>query len=185
MAGEQTPARRALHEALLDQIRLDDLLDRVARLGQRRRDGVDADRPAAVIERDHVEIAPVHRVHAGGIDLERLQRLVGDRAVDRRRARHMREVAHALEQPPRDARRAARAPRDLVGAVGRHRNAEHARAARHDQLEFLLGVEIEPHRNAEAVAQRRGEQARARGRADQRELARDRSSPSAPPAPRR
>ena len=52
MAGEQAPARRALQEALLDQIRLDDLLDRVARLGQRRRDGLDADRPAAVVERD-------------------------------------------------------------------------------------------------------------------------------------
>ena len=47
--------------------------------------------------------------------------------------------------------------------------AEHARAAVHDLLQFGLGVEIQPHRNAEAVAQRRGEQARARRRADQRE----------------
>jgi hypothetical protein len=43
------PARRALDEALLDQIGLDDLLDRVARLGQRGRDRLDADRAAAVI----------------------------------------------------------------------------------------------------------------------------------------
>ena len=52
----------------------------------------------------------------------------------------------------------------------RDRDAEHARAAVDDQLQLLAGVEIEPHRNAEAVAQRRGEQARARRRADQREL---------------
>ena len=36
----------------------------------------------------------------------------------------------------------------------RHRQAEHARAARDDQFQFGVGVEIQPHRNAEAVAQR-------------------------------
>ena len=49
VAGEQAAARGALQEALLDQKRLDDLLDRVARLGQRRRDRLDPDRPAAVL----------------------------------------------------------------------------------------------------------------------------------------
>ena len=49
VAGEQPAARRALQEALLDQERLDDLLDGVARLGQRRRDRLDPDRPAAVV----------------------------------------------------------------------------------------------------------------------------------------
>ena len=68
---------------------------------------------------------------------------------------------------PGDARRAARAPRDLVGAVRGDADAEHARAAIDDLLELFLGVEIQPHRNAEAVAQRIGEQARARGGADQ------------------
>ena len=34
MAGQQPPARRALDEALLDQERLDDVLDGVARLRQ-------------------------------------------------------------------------------------------------------------------------------------------------------
>src|ERR1043166_5265986 len=132
MSGEQPPARRALHEALLDQERLDDLLDRVARLGERRRNGLDPDRSAAVIERDQREVAPIHGVEAGGVDLERVERLVGDRAVDRRGSVDMREVAHALQQPARDARRAARATRDLVGALGRDLDAEHARAAVHD-----------------------------------------------------
>ena len=44
---QQASARRALQQALLDQIGLDDVLDGVARLGQGGRDGLDADRPAA------------------------------------------------------------------------------------------------------------------------------------------
>ena len=65
---------------------------------------------------------------------------------------------------PRERRAISLAP------SARHADAEHARAAVDDQLELRLGVEVEPHRNAEPVAQRIGEQARARGGADQREL---------------
>ena len=75
---EQPAARRALHEALLDQVGLDDVLDRVARLRQRRRDRLDADRAAGEILRDHREVAPVERVEAVRVDLEREQRLVGE-----------------------------------------------------------------------------------------------------------
>ena len=80
------------------------------------------------------------------------------------------EVAHAAQQSPGDARRAARAPRDLARAISRHRHAEHARAASHDQLQLLGRVEIQPYRNAEAVAQRRRQQPGARGGADEREF---------------
>src|SRR5580693_365338 len=76
MAGQEASARSALEEALLDQERLDDLLDGVARLRQRRGDGLDADRAAAVIHRDRREIAPVHGVEAAGIDLEGDERVV-------------------------------------------------------------------------------------------------------------
>ena len=65
--------------------------------------------------------------------------------------------------------RAARAARDLGGAVGADRDLEHAGAAGDDRLELGVGVEIQAHGDAEAVAQRRGEQPRARGGADQRE----------------
>ena len=47
---QKPAARRALHEALLDEIGLDDVLDRVARLGQRGGDRLDADRAAAETE---------------------------------------------------------------------------------------------------------------------------------------
>ena len=48
-------------------------------------------------------------------------------------------------------------------------DAEQARGAADDLLQFLDRVEIEPDRNPEPVAQRRGQQPLPRGRADQRE----------------
>src|SRR6185436_7942749 len=114
-----TPTRRALNEAFLDQKWLDDLFDCVARLRERRRDGFDTDRTAAVVLRNHGEIAPVHRIEPGAVDFER----------------------------------AARAARDLVGAICCHADAKHAGATVDDLLELGLGIEIEPDRNAEAVAQ--------------------------------
>src|SRR6202040_2021879 len=64
MRGQQPPARGALQIAALDQKRLDDVLDRIARLRQRRRHGLDADRAAAVVHRDGGEITPVHGVES-------------------------------------------------------------------------------------------------------------------------
>ncbi len=52
----------------------------------------------------------------------------------------------------------------------RHADAEHAGAALHDQLQLVDGVELEPDRDAEAVAQRRREEPGAGRRADEREL---------------
>ena len=45
-------ARRARDEALLQQIRLDDFLDGVARFGQTGSDGLDADRAAPIVDGD-------------------------------------------------------------------------------------------------------------------------------------
>ena len=46
---------------------------------------------------------------------------------------------------------------------------EQGRGARHHLLQLVDGVEMEPDRDAEAIAQRRGQQALARGGADQGE----------------
>ena len=110
-------ARRALHEALLDQIGLDDLLDGVARLAQRRGKGLDADRTAGVAFRDEREIAPVESIETAGVHFEPGQRRVGDDAVDLDAAGDGGEIAHALQQAAGDARRAARALGDLARAV--------------------------------------------------------------------
>ena len=80
------------------------------------------------------------------------------------------EVAHAAQKATGDARRAARAPGDLFRAGVVEADAKHARAALDDQLQFFRRVEIEPYRNAEAVAQRRRQETRAGRRADQGEF---------------
>ena len=72
----------------------------------------------------------------------------------------------------------------LRAGVG-DRRAEDARAAAHDRLQLRVGVEIEPDRDAEAVAERRGQEPEPRRRADQREARQVDAGPSAPPAPRR
>src|SRR5690348_6836220 len=81
----------------------------------------------------------------------------------------MREVAYAPQEPAGNAWGAACAPRDLVRALRAHAEAEHARAARHDLLQFCFGIEIQPDRNAEAVAQRICQKPGARRRTDQGE----------------
>src|SRR5690606_18728639 len=80
--GKHPPARRALQKALLDKIGLDNILNRVARLRQPCGNRFDADRPAAEIARDHVEIAPVELIEATMIDLQPRQSLIGDLTVD-------------------------------------------------------------------------------------------------------
>ncbi len=83
-----------------------------------------------------LEIAPVHLVEADRVDVEQAQRAVGDRAGDGRRALDDGEVAHAAQQAPGDARRAARALGDFVGAVLGQLQPDHPRAAPHDALQF-------------------------------------------------
>src|SRR5581483_12164265 len=54
---QHAAARRALHEALLHEEGLDHILERVALVGERRRQRLDAHRPAAVILGEAAEIA--------------------------------------------------------------------------------------------------------------------------------
>ena len=86
------------------------------------------------------------------------------------RVRRGGKIAHAAQQASCDARRAAGAARDLVGAVRRHPDVEHAGAAGDDLFQLFLGVEIQANRNAETIAQRIGQQPGARGGADEGEF---------------
>ncbi len=64
----------------------------------------------------------------------------------------MSEVAHPTHQPPGDARRAAAAPRDFARAALVDSQFEQSRPAGDHLEQFVLGVEIEPHRNPETIA---------------------------------
>src|SRR5437868_4817226 len=111
---EQAPTRGTLDQALLDQERLDDLLDGVAWLRQRGGDCLYPHRSAAVIMRDGGEIAAVHGVETGSVDFKLQQRFVGDGAIDAPVPAHGRKIAHAAKEPARDARRTARAAGDFI-----------------------------------------------------------------------
>ena len=173
---QHAPARRAADEALLQQERLDDLLQRVARLRQGRRQRLDADRAAVVVAGDAGEVAVVERIEALAVDLELAQRPVGDLGGRRpcafstaAKSRTRRSRRPAMRGVPRERRAISAAPSGLMATLSTP--APRVTIV----LELGVGVEVEAHGDAEAVAQRRGEQARARGGADQREAWRGRS----------
>src|SRR5262249_37901223 len=141
----------------------------IARLRERCSDRFDADRAAAEIDGDAGEIAPVESVEAAAVNLEIGERAVGDLDIDLGRLRNRGEVAYPAQEPAGDARGAARAPCNLARALLACPDLEHARRAAHDFEQFVFAIEIEPHRNAEPVAQRRGEEAGASGGTDERE----------------
>ena len=90
--------------------------------------------------------------------------------VDRGGVGDGRKIPHPPKQPSGNARGAASAAGDFVGAVRRHADPEHTGAAGDDLFQLFLGVEVQPDRNAKTVAQRIGQKPRARGGAHQREL---------------
>jgi hypothetical protein len=161
-------ARRALQEALLDQVGFEHVLDGVARLADGGGEVVDADRAAAELVDHRRQQLAVHDVEAAVVDVEHQQRQIGD---------FLRDVAAALTSAKSRTRRSRRlamrgVPRERRRSPARRphrRHLEQLRRAGDDQRQFLGGVELEPGDDAEAVAQRVGQHAGAGGRADQRE----------------
>ena len=96
------------------------------------------------------------------------QRDVGDGLCQPPVAFNQREIDHPPQEPPGNARRAARATGNLDHALGVGIDVRQARAARDDAGQFLGGVEMQPCRDAEAVAERRGQQPHPRRGTDQR-----------------
>ena len=72
--GGDPAARRALEEALLEEEGLVDVLEGVALLAHGGGDGLHAHRAAAELLDDGEQDLPVHRVEAGGVDLQALER---------------------------------------------------------------------------------------------------------------
>ena len=84
-------------------------------------------------------------------------------------AAHLGVVAHAAQQPVGDARRPARAQRNLRRAVGVDGDLQHFGRAGNDDAQFVFRIELKAQQNAEARAQRRAEQAGTRGGPDKGE----------------
>ena len=169
MRGRAAPARGAQEEAALEQVGLVDVLDRVRLLVDGHRERREPDRAAAELAADRAEDLAVQAVQALLVDLQQVQRGAGRLGVDDAAAADLRVVAHALEQAVGHARGAAGALGDRPRAGGLDLDLQHARAAGHDPRQVVGRVVVEPVLDAEAVAQRRRQQAGARGGADERE----------------
>src|SRR3954453_9605782 len=146
------PARSALYEALLEQVGLVDVLERVLLLRNHDRKRAEADGAAVELLADGRENPPVEPVEPLSVDFEQIQRGRGDPAVDRAGVAHLRVVANALEQPVGPARGPAAAAGDRLGPRLVDRRPEDAGAADHDRPELAGVVEVEPVRYAETVA---------------------------------
>ena len=115
-----------------------------------------------------MQIAPVHCVKAEGINLQPVERAIGDFCGDDGLACDIGKVTDAAQQTTGDAGRTACAFCNLVRAIGRNAKVKQTGGAGYHQLKLAMRVEIEPHRNAKAVTQGRGQQTLPRGRTDQR-----------------
>src|SRR6266516_931896 len=109
-------ARGAGEEALLHQERLVHLLERPRVLAHGGGDRGESYGTAVELLDDRLEDPPVHVVEPELVDVEPLQRLGGGGGRDIPAGAHLRVVAHALEQPVGDARRAAALPREAGDA---------------------------------------------------------------------
>src|SRR5438067_11917689 len=164
--GADASARRAVEEAYLDEVRLDNLLYALALLADRGRDGADADRPAVELLDDRRQDLAVDLVQAEAVNLHLVQGAPRHLARDAPVVLHLGVVAHAAEQAVGDARRAARAPRYLARARSLYLHAQNLGGAVDDDFEVFARVEVEVEGDAEAPAQRRRDEAGARRRAD-------------------
>src|SRR5262249_24280260 len=142
-------ARGALQVALLDQEGLEDVLDRVGLLADGVRQVLHPDRPARELLDHREQELAVHEVEAERVDVEHAQRRLRHRTRDRAVGLDLRVVAHAPQKAVRDARRAARAPRDLGRPAVAEPHLEDARRAPHDPRELLLGIELQARHDAE------------------------------------
>jgi hypothetical protein len=170
-ARRDASPRRAGQEALVDQERLDDVFERALVLADGGGERLEPDRAAVELLEQGAQQGEIEAVEAGGVDLEALERETGPRAVDQRArsAVDLGEVAHPAQQAVRDPRRSARARCEHAAGIRAERDAEHPRRALKDPLEVRRRVVLQARDPPEAIAQRRREQAGARGGADQRE----------------
>src|SRR5215211_3165267 len=166
---DHAAARGAFDEALLEQVRLVYVLDRVLLLVDRGGEGREADRAAGELGRDRGEDRAVVTIEAGAVDLQEAQGIPGDLARDESRAADLREVPHPLQEAVGDARGPPRAFGDLALAVALDPDTENLGGAAHNPRQVLGFVMLEPVADAEAVAKRGREQPRPGRRSDERE----------------
>ena len=166
-AGQDATAGGPLQEAPLQQIGFVDVLDGVGLLPDGHGQRGQTDRTPVELLQDEGQDLPIDPVETFVVHLEQSEGLVRHRGRDAPFMAHLREVAHPLEQTVGDPRRAARTQGQFVSPFGIDLDAQDIRRTGDDAGQLLDGVVVESVREAEAVAQRSGDEPGARGGPDQ------------------
>lgn len=176
--GEDAAFAGALQVALLDEERFVHFFERFGFFADGDGDGADADGAAAVVFGHDAEHAFVHFVEAGGVDFKELEGGGGDGLGDAAVGALLGVVADEVDEVVGDARGAAGARGDFAGAGLIDGDFEQCAGATDNFFERGGVVVIETRLERETRTERGGEQARARGGADEGE-ARDREADAA------
>ena len=170
VCGGDAATRGAVDESVHEEVRLVDVLDGAAVLAESGGQGFDADRSAGELIDDGHEVVPVVLVEAELIDVEDVERHVGDLLGDATVEADIREITHALQQAVRESRRTAGTQCDALSAGVVNVYIQHLRGTSYDLHQLLGGVELELRDDAETVTERCGQQACTSRRTDQREV---------------
>src|SRR5262245_4354428 len=123
---------RAHHEPDLQEIRLDQLRERLGLVVDRRRDGLDADGASAVELDDGSQESSIQPVEAPAVHTLLVERVASDHGRDHAAARHLGVIADPTQQTIHDPRRAACPPGDLAGSPRLDLRAEDLGRAKDD-----------------------------------------------------
>ena len=138
--------------ALLDQIGLQYIFDRVPLLAQRRSQVVDSYRPAIELVDHGQQQTTVEVVEATLVDIEQVQCLVGDHPGNVALPPDLGEVAYPAQQAIGDSRRTAGALGDFRRALRLDLQAENAGRPTDDGRQVLDVVELQALDDTEAIA---------------------------------
>ena len=101
MRRQKAPPRGAVEKPDLQEIGLDNILNRIARFRKRGGNRIDAHRPAAEIDGNAVQVAMVQRIKPALVHIEIAQRPVRRPCIDARIARDGGKIPHPAQQPAR------------------------------------------------------------------------------------
>src|SRR5262249_54052225 len=104
LAGDPPTRRRAHHEANFQKIRLHQFRERLGLVVDRRRDGLDTDRTAAIVLDDGGQESSIEPVEAAAVHTLFVERVARDRGRDDAAARHLGVIAHPGQQTIPDPR---------------------------------------------------------------------------------
>jgi hypothetical protein len=115
--GQHAAAWGALDKTLLDQVGLDNLLDDVALVPERRRYRLHPDWAACVVFGNAAQVTPIHAVETTPIDVKPQQRGIGDGGTYIWHTPDRGNVANPTQQAHRNPRSTAGAARYLGSTV--------------------------------------------------------------------